>query len=209
MSIKGKFIVFEGIDGSGTTTISKFIAQKFKNSVWTFEPSDNAIGKFIRSILQYKEETFCNEAILSLFVADRAQHTQNLILPALNTGKHVFCDRYTPSTIVYQTIPGYLCNKMAIKNIENNISDSHGCIIPDVVFLLDCDLDVARTRRKTRNRPEELYETDSYQKCVAKQYKYWSDITEKFNVIKINANNDKNNVVSQIMYYLNHTYSLG
>ncbi len=102
--MKGKFIVLEGPDGSGTTTQSKLLAEKFrsmgKEVILTAEPTDSAIGKFIREQLKLKTIPSAS-ALQLLFCADRAAHIETVIKPALEAGKIVISDRYVISTLVY------------------------------------------------------------------------------------------------------------
>ncbi len=101
---KGRFIVLEGPDGSGTTTHAKILAEtlraKGEEVVLTAEPTDSAIGRFIRE--QLKAKTIESPSALQLlFCADRAWHIENVIKPALATGKTVISDRYVISTLIY------------------------------------------------------------------------------------------------------------
>ena len=107
--MKGRFIVLEGPDGSGTTTHSKLVAQflkkRGKNVLLTAEPTDTAIGKFIRQELK-KKSIRSASALQLLFCADRAQHIEKVVKPALAAGKTVICDRYVISTLVYGEASG-------------------------------------------------------------------------------------------------------
>ena len=102
--MKGKFIVLEGPDGSGTTTHAEILAEKFEslglNVLLTAEPTDSAIGKFIREQLKLKTVPSAS-ALQLLFCADRAAHIETVIRPALAAGKTVISDRYVISTLVY------------------------------------------------------------------------------------------------------------
>jgi dTMP kinase len=102
--MKGTFIVLEGPDGSGTTTHSSLLADYLKSKgedvLLTAEPTDSAIGKFIRAELK-KKTIDSPQALQLLFCADRAQHIETVIKPALAAGKTVISDRYVISTLVY------------------------------------------------------------------------------------------------------------
>ncbi len=101
---KGRFIVLEGPDGSGTTTHAKILAETLRaqgeDVVLTAEPTDSPIGKFIREQLQAKTVE-CPSALQLLFCADRAWHIEKVIKPALAAGKTVISDRYVISTLIY------------------------------------------------------------------------------------------------------------
>jgi dTMP kinase len=97
---RGKFIVIEGLDGSGKTSLSKMLAEKL-GAVYTFQPSGGPIGLLARDVLA-KRVTVCTRALAAIFAADRAEHTENTVKPALESGRHVICDRYYMSNMVYQ-----------------------------------------------------------------------------------------------------------
>ena len=101
---KGRFIVLEGPDGSGTTTHAKILADRLSADGFDFlltaEPTESEIGLFIRE--QLKKKTIPSPTALQLlFCADRAAHIETVIKPALAAGKTVISDRYVISTLVY------------------------------------------------------------------------------------------------------------
>jgi len=102
--MKGKFIVLEGPDGSGTTLHSALLAKKLKGMghsvLLTAEPTDSPIGLFIREQLKGRKVDSAS-ALQLLFCADRAWHIEKVIKPALAAGKTVISDRYVISTLVY------------------------------------------------------------------------------------------------------------
>src|SRR5437667_268896 len=101
----GRFIVLEGIDGAGTTTQADAIAaalrKKGRQVFVTREPSDLAIGKQIRAALVGKA-AFPSDALALLFAADRLDHLEREVQPALRAGTDVICDRYVLSSMAYQ-----------------------------------------------------------------------------------------------------------
>lgn len=101
---KGRFIVLEGPDGSGTTTHAALLAATLRaqgeDVVLTAEPTDSPIGRFIRQQLNAKEIE-SPSALQLLFCADRAWHIEKVIKPALKAGKTVISDRYVISTLIY------------------------------------------------------------------------------------------------------------
>lgn len=101
----GKFITVEGCEGVGKTTLLDKLKEYFKDSpvVFTREPGGTAVAEKIRSVIldaDNAETTALTE--LLLYAAARAQHTEQFILPMLNAGKTVICDRYSDSTLAYQ-----------------------------------------------------------------------------------------------------------
>ncbi len=106
---RGFFISFEGVDGCGKTTQQKLLAEKLTSlgyeTVLTREPGGCPIAEEIRKIVLAKEDLgMCPETEALLFAAARAQHVKEKILPAVNEGKIVLCDRYVDSSLAYQAI---------------------------------------------------------------------------------------------------------
>lgn len=141
---KGLFITFEGPDGSGKTTVSKIVVEKLIQEgypiVYSREPGGSKIAESIRDIILDKKNTGMDarcEALL--YAASRRQHLKDIILPALNEGKHVICDRFIDSSLAYQGVGRgigidevYALNQFAIeshmpdKTIFLNISPKTG-----------------------------------------------------------------------------------
>lgn len=143
---KGAFITFEGADGCGKTTqselIKQYLEQKGFDVVWTREPGSKGLGQKIRELLLHYDGDVAPMCEAFLFLADRAQHVEHLIKPAVEQGKIVICDRHTDSTIAYQ---GYGRGE----NIEqlrylNNLAT--GMTKPDLTFVFDVSTDVAQKR---------------------------------------------------------------
>jgi dTMP kinase len=106
---KGIFIVIEGLDGSGKTTQADILSKKLSENykvLCTAEPSQGKIGRFIRNGCLYEEKRLPKEAEALLFAADRIEHMQNEIAPALAEDKIVICDRYIYSSLAYQGSAG-------------------------------------------------------------------------------------------------------
>jgi len=106
---KGIFIVIEGLDGSGKTTQADILSKKLSENhkvLCTAEPSQGKIGSFIRNGCLYEEKRLPKEAEALLFAADRIEHMQNEIAPALAEDKIVICDRYIYSSLAYQGSAG-------------------------------------------------------------------------------------------------------
>lgn len=132
------FITLEGIEGSGKTTQILQIAEHIKNKgndcVITREPGGTAIGKQIRAILlDSNNKGLDPSAELLLYIADRVQHVQEVIRPALSSGKTVLCDRYFDATVAYQGIARGLDREwidLLHKKVVENLQ-------PDITILLD------------------------------------------------------------------------
>jgi dTMP kinase len=97
-----RFATFEGIDGSGKSTISKLVAEKLQAAgqdvIWTFEPTDSTIGRFVQDCIKKHSDPFITSFT---FIADRILHCKQ-IQQWLDDGKIVLCDRYAESTYAYQ-----------------------------------------------------------------------------------------------------------
>lgn len=144
------FITFEGIEGSGKSTLQALLSKKISELcipvVTTCEPGDSSIGAAIRKILLDAEQTqLAPETELHLFLADRSQHMREVILPALASGKWVLCDRYHDSTLAYQMYGRGL-------NLPQSSFSLTETILPDVTFLIDLDVETGLARATTRNK---------------------------------------------------------
>ncbi len=104
--MRGRFITFEGIDGSGKSTQLRMLASELRfrgfDVLPTMEPGGTPLGRRLRTAFLETEETVAPLAELLLFAADRAQHVNFLVKPALEAGKIVISDRYSDATVAYQ-----------------------------------------------------------------------------------------------------------
>ena len=143
---KGLFITFEGADGSGKTTqlnnIKSFLEQKGFDVVITREPGALEIGQKIRNILLHHDGIVADRCEMFLFLADRAQHVETFIKPAIEDGKIVLCDRHTDSTIAYQGY-GRGQNITLLKELNEIAVNS---IKPDLTLVFDVLTEVAQER---------------------------------------------------------------
>src|SRR3990167_9114723 len=105
---KGIFVSFEGGDGAGKSTLLEGVYQSLSEQgfpvLQTRAPGGTEFGKKIRHLLLHEDHYLDGRAELFLFLADRAQHVSEVILPALAQGKIVLCDRFNDSTISYQGV---------------------------------------------------------------------------------------------------------
>lgn len=143
---KGLFITFEGADGSGKTTqlnnIKTFLEEKGYDVVITREPGALDIGQKIRNILLHHDGIVADRCEMFLFLADRAQHVETFIKPAIQSGKIVLCDRHTDSTIAYQ---GY-GRGQDIELLKKLNSIAVNGLIPDLTLLFDVSTETAQQR---------------------------------------------------------------
>ena len=145
--MKGAFITVEGADGSGKTThldfIQRWLTARGAAVVRTREPGGTALGELLREILLDKDGApISGRAELLLFFADRAQHLDEVIEPALAAGKWVLSDRFTDATYAYQGGG----RGMAMKDIATLETLTQGTLQPDLTMLLDVPPEVGRMR---------------------------------------------------------------
>ncbi len=149
------FIAFEGIEGSGKSTVLKSVAEHLENQgfsvVITREPGGSSLGRKLRPILLDARNTgLRNRAELFLFLADRAQHVSEVIRPALDAGQIVLCDRYADSTIAYQGAGRGMDPDRVIAVNDLAITG----LWPDLIILLDLPAQAGLSRAGVRNRQE-------------------------------------------------------
>jgi dTMP kinase len=152
-SARGIFITFEGLDGCGKTTqlarLAEALSARSLEVLATREPGGSAIGERIRSILlDSRTAGLSSYAELSLMFADRAQHVEEVIQPALKMGKIVLCDRYTDSTEAYQGY-GRRLGSAVVLNLHRELCRD---LWPDLTLLLETDTDSAVNRARNRNK---------------------------------------------------------
>ena len=159
--MKGIFITFEGIDGSGKTTqielLNGFLKQSGFDVVLTREPGGTDIGDKIRKILlDSKNIQMSYRAETLLFLASRAELVSKVIQPSLNQGKIIICDRFFDSTIAYQGIARQLG---AEKILDMSLWATEN-IIPDLTFLLSIDVWECENRIKNGKKKKDRIEKE-------------------------------------------------
>ena len=152
---RGLFITFEGCDGCGKTTQLKLLSEYLKSKnidfIVTREPGAKGLGEKLREILLNYDGKVSPTAEAFLFLADRAQHIDMVVKPALDAGKIVLCDRHTDSTIAYQ---GYGRGEN-IESIKAFNEVATGGLKPDLTLLFDVDSETSMQRvGKNQDRME-------------------------------------------------------
>ncbi len=162
-----RFITFEGGDGSGKTTqvkaLESHLTASGKSCLSTREPGGTSLGELIRQVLlEVGKQPITSPTELFLYLADRAQHIHEVIIPALEQGKIVLCDRHTDSTLAYQ---GYGRGiDLGLLRSLNDIA-SQG-IKPDLTLLFDCPVEIGLSRtvqrqsQTTSGRNEDRFERE-------------------------------------------------
>jgi len=154
----GHFISFEGIDGSGKSTQAKVLTKTLEdlghNVVLTREPGGSIGAEEIRRlVLQGDPDRWSAESEILLFTAARRDHLEKTILPALDAGKIVICDRFADSTRMYQGL--------SRGDLRTLVDELHSLMIPrdpDLTVLIDLDPKLGLSRAKSRNTIEERFE---------------------------------------------------
>lgn len=194
---KGKFIVFEGLDGAGTTTQLSMLADNLqKNNVPVFvtaEPvSSSPAGREIRAILRGEIQVL-PETLAYLYVADRYEHIYGCggVMDHVRNGEIVICDRYLYSSIAYQSVT---CNRDFILDINSHFPK------PDMVFYIDTPVDECISRIASRKETPEIFEKKDFLCEVKKNYdKLFANIFSwGKNTVTINGNDSKENIASAV-----------
>lgn len=196
MAGKGKLIVFEGLDGAGTTTQMKLLGERLKERgkkiFITHEPTDNPIGRLVRDALQKKFST-TPEALALLYAADRDDHLYNPdygIIGHLDDGEIVITDRYFYSSIAYQ---GVQCNYDFLLSINSSFPHA------DCIIFIDTPPSDCMSRIEKRGEEKELFEKEEFLKKVKENYlKEFSSLPESVALITIDGRLKINEVTSAI-----------
>lgn len=152
--MKGHFVTFEGIDGSGKTTqaerLCEYVKEKGFECVLVREPGGTPEGERIREILLDERSDLNAEAELFLFLASRSILTERVIIPAIERGAFVISDRYADSSLAYQ---GY-GRGLNLEFIELGNSIATRSLRPDIVFYIDVPVEIALGRKGRSDRME-------------------------------------------------------
>ncbi len=176
---KASFIVFDGPDGAGKTTQIRRAEEYLKsvgiNPIVTREPGGDELGLKIRQMLLYRDDmpqgSITPKAELLLFCADRANHRETVILPALNAGRVVLCDRYTASSYAYQVYAREVCS---YENFWWLTQFATQGLLPSLWLWIDVPAEVGHVRfRKVQEKKADYFEKEDleFRKKVRLGYK--------------------------------------
>lgn len=194
-----KFVVFEGIDGAGTSTQIEMLKKNplAKNFFFTAEPSEGATGLFLREILAGKAEV-SPETAAYLFAADRAEHLwgKGGISEQVEGGKIVICDRYIFSSLAYQ---GTTCGEILPKTINSPFP------LPEILFFFEISAEDSMARIEKRGERREIYEkremlaktAERYRKVIS-EYKSQNEMK----IVELDASLPKEKIAEQIWHCL-------
>ncbi|MBP5654926.1 MAG: dTMP kinase [Clostridiales bacterium] len=198
----GCFITFEGIDGCGKSTQIQYLTDHLKERGIDYlllrEPGGTVIGENIRNILLDKKNTGMTDMTeLLLFEAARAQIVAEVIVPAVESGKVVICDRFFDSTAAYQ---GFAKNMGAdVVDTLNRLAT--GGFEPDITFLLDISVEDALSRRVARGEEDRIEKLGvEFQKKVREGYLELAKTSQR--IVKIDGSQSPEDTAEDIRKYV-------
>lgn len=177
--LTGKFIIIEGLDGSGTTTQLKLLQEWFKAEeeksgkarplYFTWEPTPGPVGSLIRLALHHRLQPFDEKTMALLYAADRTDHIYKVekggqepgVLSKLRSGTHVICDRYVLSSLAYQARELGLDWTFRVNDLA---------VSPDVTIYIDVDPVNAARRMAAARSHQDMYESLPEQQKIRAQY---------------------------------------
>jgi dTMP kinase len=201
----GLFIVFEGIDGAGTTTqaarYASFLRNRKRLAHVTHEPSGGPFGSLLRLVLTHRltmPSHHRDAAMALLFAADRVDHIESEIAPHLRDGYVVISDRYELSSIIYQSIG--MENDAARREFVAWIRECNRYALrPDVTLVVDVDPETGAQRRRARGGASELFEEADLQARLARAYLRADEFTPGDNIVHVDGNADMDTVSASII----------
>lgn len=206
--MRGYFITFEGPDGSGKTTISTLVQKKLKemgyDAIYTREPGGIEIAEQIRNvILDPKNTSMDPKTEALLYAASRRQHLVEKVIPALEKGQIVICDRFIDSSLAYQ---GY-ARHLGIDNVYTINQFAIEGHFPDTTIFLDLGYDAGLKRIETRKFKDRLdLETNTFHQEVSEGYQ---KVLEKYRYRMhiVDASNSIDQVVEDSLQIILETIS--
>lgn len=200
MAKKGLFIVLEGGEGVGKTTLAKSLKNHFESLgrevVLTREPGGVDTAENIRNLIMRNQTDSLSEALL--FAAARREHLLKKVVPALESDKIVICDRFVGSSIVYQGIVG----NADINTILNINKAVIGDYIPDITLVLQMDIEEALNRIHQNNRETNRFDNQSleYHKSIEKAYARLDSFSIMLPLLYINAAQSPEDVFKESLH---------
>ncbi|MEZ7892372.1 MAG: dTMP kinase [Candidatus Wallbacteria bacterium] len=203
---KGIFITFEGPEGSGKSTQSNMLYEYLKNRnhdvITTFEPGGTPIANQIRSVILSRENIkMTPECEMFLYAASRSQHVREIIVPKIESGGIVICDRFTDSSIAYQGFG----RELGYDRVSEIQKIATGGVMPDLTIMLDIETEIGLERTFNKRNPNKIessadrieLENITFHKKVRDGYlKLASMFPERIKVL--NANEDPKAIFEKI-----------
>ena len=187
MVSKGVFICLEGLDGCGKTTQAKLLVRMLRRScdaVYTAEPSRGDIGRFIKKHCLHSDKRGSGVVEALLFAADRFDHVENTVLPALKKGQIVVSDRYVYSSLAYQGATGL--DLEWIQKINEHAAR------PDLAIYIDVDPETVIQRLKPKKSVMEILETER------KVREVYMKFVEKGELVRVDGNKSQSQVAADL-----------
>ena len=188
MQKRGAFIVIEGLDGSGKTTQAKLLTAKLSRSqhaLYTAEPSQGGVGTFIRESCLYGKKRLLTAVEALLFAADRIEHVETEIKPALREGRLVISDRYVYSSLAYQG-----SSELSIDWISEI---NKYALKPDFAVFIDVSPETALKRLKREKSVMERLETQRHVREVYLKF------VEKGELVRIDGERSETEVLEALL----------
>lgn len=186
---RGKLFVLEGIDGVGKTTLFQYLREDpdFSSVIFSQEPTLGPYGRKLRKLLTEGKKVSQKE-LLELFLQDRREHVEKLILPALSQGKTIFLDRYYLSTVAYQGVE--------IEDLPYLLKRNETYApLPDLVLYLDLPVPLALKRISGRDLKRSLFEREELLQRIAQNYER---ILPLFQHLKLSGNRSPEELYREI-----------
>lgn len=192
-------VVFEGLDGSGTTTQMQLLAEKcdreLRSCRATFEPTDKPIGRLVRAVLK-KQIVTTPLALAMLYAADREDHLYNPIygmVSEMEKGKLVICDRYIYSSLAYQ---GVECPLEKVRELNQFPA-------PQYLFFIDTPVDECIRRIASRGGDAELFDRHEFLEKVKSNYEQlFSELDEEVKFYRLDGMQSKEEIAAEIQKVL-------
>jgi dTMP kinase len=184
----GLFIVLEGPSGSGKSTLNKCLSEAFSNAGFEVESTKEPTANFNSN----DENTKQGVELADLYLADRHEHVTDCILPSLSAGKTVICDRYIPSTMVYQQIEGIDYKTILGQNLNFPV--------PTVTVFLEVGIEEL-TKRVNERQTKTRFEADTFRTKEVQVYKQVPDILNQigWNTMVIDSENLSVDTITELI----------
>jgi dTMP kinase len=206
-TLPGTFIVVEGVDGCGSTTHSRLLAKSLRSPerevVLTCEPTNGPVGGLIRQILQRRlfvtdatgPRGFAWSTMALLFAADRLDHLDSVVMPALRDGSIVVSDRYLLSSLAYQSATAPEGPSVVPWIHEVNARAQR----PDLTIVLDVPAEVAEERRQGRGGNAEVFETRALQEKLVAIYARAESLVPGDRVVHVSGVGEAKDVSARVL----------
>jgi dTMP kinase len=156
MSLRGKFLTLEGVDGAGKSThlqfIADFVASRGRHAIITREPGGTDLAERLREAIL--TQPMAPEVETLLIFAARADHVARVIRPALEAGSWVICDRFSDATVAYQGAG----NGVPAQLIDSLAAIAHPGLVPDRTLVFDCPYETAAKRLAASGKKLDRFE---------------------------------------------------